>query len=75
MSILKKLSILLLLSILITNGLSQSAGTTSFEFLRNQYSPRGAAMGGNLIAVKEDVYTVVHKPGILLGNQVGDQYN
>ncbi len=50
-------------------GWAQSAGTTSFEFLRNQYSPRGAALGGNLIAVKNDVHAVLYNPAALSGNK------
>jgi hypothetical protein len=46
----------------------QSAGTTSFEFLRSQYSPRGAAMGGNLIAVKGDIQATLYNPAALSGN-------
>jgi hypothetical protein len=46
----------------------QSAGTTSFEFLRNQYSPRGAAMGGNLMAVKNDIQAALYNPASLSGN-------
>ena len=48
--------------------ISQSAGTTSFEFLRTQYSPRGAAMGGNLMAVSNDLQAVLYNPAALSGN-------
>ena len=41
---------------------SQSIGTTSFEFLKMQYSARGAAMGSNLIAVKGDVNSIFYNP-------------
>jgi hypothetical protein len=68
MRVIKNLSILLLLFILISNGVSQSAGTTSFEFLRSQYSPRGAAMGGNLIAIKEDIHSLLYNPAAIAGN-------
>lgn len=47
---------------------SQSAGTTSFEFLKNQYSPRGAAMGGNLMAVSGDIQAILYNPASLAGN-------
>lgn len=60
----------ILLSILLFRimGYTQSAGTTSFEFLRSQYSPRGAAMGGNLMAVKGDIHAVLYNPAALSGN-------
>lgn len=44
---------------------SQSVGTTSFEFLKMQYSARGAAMGSNLIAVKGDVNSIFYNPASL----------
>lgn len=44
---------------------SQSVGTTSFNFLKMQYSPRGAAMGSNLIAVKGDVNSIFYNPASL----------
>jgi len=47
---------------------SQSAGTTSFEFLKSQYSPRGAAMGGNLMAVSGDIQAILYNPATLAGN-------
>ncbi len=47
---------------------AQSVGTTGFEFLRNQYSPRGAAMGGNLVAVPGDIQAVMYNPAALSGN-------
>ena len=59
---------LLLFSLAAVSGYSQSAGTTSFEFLRSQYSPRGAAMGGNLIAVNDDIQAFFYNPASLAGN-------
>ncbi|MCK4894934.1 MAG: PorV/PorQ family protein [Calditrichia bacterium] len=47
---------------------SQSAGTTSFEFLKSQYSPRGAAMGGNLMAVSGDIQALLYNPATLASN-------
>ena len=50
------------------NVIAQSAGTTSFEFLRAQYSPRGAAMGGNLMAISDDIQAILYNPAALSGN-------
>lgn len=47
---------------------AQSAGNTGFDFLRNQYSGRGAAMGGNLYAVKNDLHAVFYNPAALSGS-------
>jgi hypothetical protein len=47
---------------------AQSAGTTSFEFLRAQYSPRGAARGGNLMAVGGDIQAIMYNPAALSNN-------
>lgn len=47
---------------------SQSVGTTSYEFVRNQYSARGAAMGGNLMAIKDDIHAILYNPAALSGN-------
>ena len=60
--------IVLGLSLGILDVYPQSAGTTSFEFVRNQYSPRGAAMGGNLIAIKSDIQATLYNPAALAGN-------
>lgn len=57
-----------LLLIVVQSGWSQSAGTTGFEFLRSQYSPRGAAIGGNLLAIKGDIHSVLYNPAALSGN-------
>jgi len=62
--------ILFVLLISISGALAQSAGTTSFEFLRSQYSPRGAAMGGNLYAIKHDIHAVLYNPASLSGSTV-----
>jgi hypothetical protein len=59
---------MILVTFLVSYGYSQSAGTTSFEFLRSQYSPRGAAMGGNLMAIKDDIHAVPYNPAALSGN-------
>ncbi len=60
--------LMLLMVLMLFNGVpAQSAGTTSFEFLRTQYSPRGAALGGNLLAVKEDVNAALYNPASLSG--------
>jgi hypothetical protein len=59
---------ILLLLIVSFTSFGQSAGTTSFEFLRSQYSPRGAAMGGNLIALKGDIQATLYNPAALSGN-------
>ena len=62
----------LLIALLFTfsGALGQSAGTTAFEFLRSQYSPRGAAMGGNLYAIKQDLQAVLYNPAALSGSTV-----
>lgn len=53
-------------SFLLTHPLfSQSVGTTSFDFLKMQYSARGAAMGSNLIAVKGDVNSMFYNPAAM----------
>ena len=44
---------------------SQSVGTTVFEFLRSQYSARGAAMANNLVAVQGDVNAAAYNPAVL----------
>ncbi|MFZ0391206.1 MAG: type IX secretion system protein PorQ [Calditrichia bacterium] len=66
----KKLSrfILIILTVLSGSVFAQSAGTNSFEFLRTQYSPRGAALGGNLIAIKNDPQALLYNPASLAGN-------
>ena len=58
---------LLILLVSVTAGYSQSAGTTIFNFLKEQYSARGAAMANNLIAVKGDVNAVFYNPAVLSG--------
>jgi hypothetical protein len=58
----------ILVNSLVSSSFSQSAGTTSFEFLRSQYSPRGAAMGGNLMAIKDDIHAVPYNPAALSGS-------
>jgi len=60
--------IFLVLSLGILKVFPQSAGTTSFEFVRSQYSPRGAAMGGNLIAIKSDIQSTLYNPAALAGD-------
>jgi hypothetical protein len=60
--------LLLYLWVTISTAYPQSAGTTSFEFIRSQYSPRGAAMGGNLMAVKSDIQAALYNPAALAGN-------
>ncbi len=65
----KYIPLLCFMLLLQTSSLfSQSAGTTGFEFLRNQYSPRGAAMAGNLMAVKNDIHGILYNPAALSGN-------
>jgi hypothetical protein len=61
--------LIILFSLFLSKSLiSQSAGTTSFEFLRAQYSPRGAAMGGNLMAISDDIQAILYNPAALSGN-------
>lgn len=48
-------------------ALGQSAGTTIFEFLKTQYSARGAAMANNMVAVKGDVSAMFYNPAALSG--------
>jgi hypothetical protein len=62
------LILLILLTAPLQSPYSQSAGTTSFEFLRSQYSPRGAAMGGNLMAIKNDIQAIFYNPASLSGH-------
>ena len=57
----------LVLLVGISSGFSQSAGTTIFNFLKEQYSARGAAMANNLIAVKGDVNAIYYNPAVLSG--------
>lgn len=47
----------------------QSVGTTTFEFLKTQYSARGAAMANNLLAVKGDVNGMFINPAVLASIQ------
>lgn len=47
--------------------LSQSVGTTIFEFLKTPYSARGAAMANNLVAIKGDVDAMFYNPAALSG--------
>lgn len=49
----------------------QSAGTTSFEFLKVQYSARGAAMANNLVAVEGDVNAIFYNPAVLASIEGG----
>ncbi len=44
---------------------SQSVGTTVFEFLKGQYSARGAAMANNLVAVQDDINAMFYNPAVL----------
>lgn len=67
MKLYSPLCLLLILGITVIS-FSQSAGTTSFEFLRSQYSARGAGMGGNLMAVKGDINAMLYNPAALSGN-------
>jgi len=45
--------------------IAQSTGTTSFEFLKIQYSARGAALAGNLVAIKGDINSFFYNPATL----------
>ncbi len=47
--------------------LAQSAGERNFLFLLNEYSPRGSAMAGNLVAFRGDVNTFFYNPAGLNG--------
>lgn len=44
---------------------AQSVGTTSFEFLKTQYSARGAALGSNLVAIPGDINAIFVNPAVL----------
>jgi hypothetical protein len=66
----KKILIIALVLLPLLNIFPQSAGTTGFEFLRSQYSPRGAAMGGNLMAIKDDIHGILYNPAALAGNSL-----
>jgi hypothetical protein len=64
----KNFRIIVLFSVLLSLPLmAQSVGTTSFEFLKIQYSARGAALAGNLVAVKGDVNSLFYNPATLSG--------
>ncbi len=45
----------------------QSAGTTVFEFLKTQYSARGAAMANNMVAIRGDINAMFYNPAVLSG--------
>jgi len=62
------LSILIIISFsFIYSVFAQSVGTTSFNFLKNQYSPRAAALANNLIAIQGDINTMFNNPAGLSG--------
>ncbi|MGH1365516.1 MAG: PorV/PorQ family protein [Calditrichia bacterium] len=64
----KKYIFSLLSAFLIATPLmAQSAGTTAFNFLKADYSARGAAMANNLLAIKQDVNTMFYNPAGLYG--------
>jgi hypothetical protein len=65
---LRKITLMFCLFLCFSSIFAQTAGTNSFEFLRTQYSPRGAAMGGNLVAVKQDIQSILYNPATLSGN-------
>jgi hypothetical protein len=44
------------------NLIFASGGTSGFEFLRTDFSPRSAAMGGAFIAMRGDVNGIFHNP-------------
>jgi hypothetical protein len=58
-----KYCLLLIFVSVFANG--QSVGTTAFEFLRNQYSARGAAMANNLVAIQGDINAMLVNPAVL----------
>ncbi len=43
----------------------QSAGTTGFEFLKAQYSARGAALANNMVAIQGDINAIFYNPAVL----------
>ncbi len=49
------------------NARAQSAGTTIFEFLKTQYSARGAAMANNFVAISGDPTAMFANPAALSG--------
>ncbi len=48
-------------------GFGQAAGTTNFNFLKDNYSARGAGMANNLLAIKGDVNALFYNPAALSG--------
>ncbi len=63
----KKMVSALCLTMLTLPAFSQSAGTTVFEFLKTQYSARGAALANNLVAVPGDLNAMFTNPAVLAG--------
>ncbi len=63
----KSLWLMVYLGLIPGGLLAQSVGTTGFNFLKNQYSARGAALAGNLVAVKGDLNTLLYNPAGLSG--------
>ncbi|MEL6820996.1 MAG: PorV/PorQ family protein [Calditrichota bacterium] len=63
----KKYIIALLLLLCSLPLSAQSAGTTAFDFLKADYSSRGAAMANNLLAIRQDVNAMFYNPAGLYG--------
>ncbi len=57
----------LFLLIIVTQLFAQSEGERNFLFLLNEYSPRGSALAGNLVASRGDVNTFFYNPAGLNG--------
>ncbi len=48
---------------------AQASGTSGFEFLRTDFSPRSSAMAGSYIAMRSDVNGLFHNPAGMAGTE------
>ncbi len=55
------------LLLVISYAFGQSSGERNFVFLLNDYSPRGSALAGNLVAFRGDVHTFFYNPAGING--------
>lgn len=62
---LSKICSALLITLLSIPAWGQSAGTTGFEFLKAQYSARGAGLANNMVAVQGDINAIFYNPAVL----------
>lgn len=64
-STLKRIILFIITAFSISGLYGQSVGTTSFQFLKNQYSARAAALGHTFVAIKGDVNGMFYNPASL----------